>query len=542
MPSITLNNPEDKATVKRFLSSPNTRIITATVARLYITYPDPHLWTYSGIMGAVALIQTSQTFYLRIVDLLASDATYIAGFSFADEHEADVFYGKVSGRTGLRPFKPVPSANALARSGKTGGAQGRSKIPMHNGKLDKSRIGLPSDFRHIGHIGWDPDVGFDAQNIDPSWRALFEQLDKFGVSRQQIDENATFITEFVNARGGLTGSKAIDEKRSSAEDLARIDSPPLLSSPRQTSRSPGPLLSQSPSQRRPPPPPPPVQTSTAAASLVSPAPYHGYLPRPLAQVMASLSFGSSSFYGSSPSSSVPSAPDTSTNANSTAAITDDASSSTSSSSIRRSPPQSPRSPVEMELPDSKVNHPSLVSSPPPLCSSPPPPPPPPPPPMAPKSPSHWQRTSPGVNGVHPPLSINTANLGAGMNHERGTRTGEETMPSVTSMGRITPERGVRPKDEGMVTPSAMRSPVESSLLASIRESGGLQGLRKAGKIRSPPPREKMVRSYASSGSLATGESQGDLVSALVAALQRRQTKVTYSDDEDESDDAWDVDD
>jgi Wiskott-Aldrich syndrome protein len=72
MPSITLNNPEDKATVKRFLSSPNTRIITATVARLYIAYPDPTQWTYAGILGAVALIQTSNTFFLRIVDLLVS--------------------------------------------------------------------------------------------------------------------------------------------------------------------------------------------------------------------------------------------------------------------------------------------------------------------------------------------------------------------------------------------------------------------------------------------------------------------------------------
>jgi Wiskott-Aldrich syndrome protein len=72
MPSITLNNPEDKATVKRFLSSSNTRIITATVARLYIAYPDPSQWTYAGILGAVALIQTSNTFFLRIVDLLVT--------------------------------------------------------------------------------------------------------------------------------------------------------------------------------------------------------------------------------------------------------------------------------------------------------------------------------------------------------------------------------------------------------------------------------------------------------------------------------------
>ena len=44
----------------------------------------------------------------------------------------------------------------------------------------------------------------------------------------------------------------------------------------------------------------------------------------------------------------------------------------------------------------------------------------------------------------------------------------------------------------------------------------------------------------------SGNSQGDLVSALVAALHRRQTKVTYSEDEDgagsESDDGWDADD
>ncbi|KAF9962972.1 hypothetical protein BGZ70_007750 [Mortierella alpina] len=187
MPSITLNNPEDKAIVKRFLSSPNTRIITATVARLYIAHPDPSQWTYSGVLGAVALIQTNQAFYLRIVDLLygrgivweqelysgfvySQDTsffhtfqtdTYVAGLSFADEHEAEVFYGKVHGRANLRPFKPVPSSGTLAKSGKAGGAQARNKIPLHNGKLDKSRIGMPSDFRHVGHIGWDPDVGFD---------------------------------------------------------------------------------------------------------------------------------------------------------------------------------------------------------------------------------------------------------------------------------------------------------------------------------------------------------------------------------------------
>ncbi|KAF9997187.1 hypothetical protein BGZ80_007061, partial [Entomortierella chlamydospora] len=317
MPSITLSNPEDKATVKRFLSTPNTRIITATVARLYVAHPDPYQWTYTGIMGATALVQTNHTFYLRIVDLLYGRGVvweqelyedfiytqdkpffhtfhadnYVAGFSFADELEADVFYGKVNGRANLKPFKPVPTAGALAKSGKTG-AQGRNKIPIHNGKVDKSRIGLPSDFRHIGHIGWDPDVGFDAQNIDPAWRELFEQLDICGVSRQQIKENASFITDFVNAHGGLPNNSKKPNQTGSKPDLSRVDSP----------------RPQSPQQRRiPPPPPPPPQQPTSASPtspLASPAPFHGYLPRPLVQVMASLSFGSSSFYGAQQSTPV----------------------------------------------------------------------------------------------------------------------------------------------------------------------------------------------------------------------------------------------
>ncbi|KAF9941465.1 hypothetical protein BGZ67_005047 [Mortierella alpina] len=448
MPSITLNNPEDKAIVKRFLSSPNTRIITATVARLYIAYPDPSQWTYSGILGAVTLIQTSQAFYLRIVDLLYGRGivweqelysgfvycqdesffhtfqtdTYVAGLSFADEHEAEVFYGKVHGRASLRPFKPVPSSGTLAKSGKAGGAQGRNRIPLHNGKLDKSRIGMPSDFRHVGHIGWDPDVGFDAQNIDPAWRTLFEQLDTFGVSRQQIHENATFITQFVNAHGGLKDAKSSSSNGGSNEKpghrngqhpdnndgnhLSRIDSPP-------------PPRPQSPQQRRPPPPPPPPPVNTSLASpapLVAPSPFHGYLPRPLAQVMASLSFGTSSFYGPSSASA----------------------------------PQSPQSP----------------------------------------------------HSPHSPAPLDVADAA--------------------------------PAD---------LSPVENSLLASIRESGGIQGLRKTGVLRSPPP--MAARRPLSPVGSGSNNSQGDLVSALVAALHRRQTKVTYSDDEGQAendDDDWDADD
>ncbi|KAG0230961.1 hypothetical protein BGX31_005696 [Mortierella sp. GBA43] len=454
MPSITLNNPEDKATVKRFLSSPETRIITATVARLYVAYPDPHQWTYSGIIGAVALVQTTNTFYLRIVDLLYGRGIvweqelyagfvysqdkpffhsfqtedYIAGLSFANEHEADVFYGKVNGRAQLRPFKPVSSGEALTS---------------------------------LAHIGWNQDVGFDSQNVDPAWLELYGELNRHGVSQRQLNKDAPFIAEFVNAHGGLKAKAGTTPpyQTEKPSDPSRIDSPPP------------PVPQQGPQQKRPPPPPPPPHPAqaNANASVAAPAPFHGYITRPLAHVMASLSLGASSFYGSS----------------------------TSSSPSQSDPAASDQ--VTSEKAPSPVGAPT----------SGPPPPPPLPPPMP--------TTATPSGGKGAPLSISTARH-----------------PTFSTAGRSV-------ADQGNANGGGLKSPVESALLASIRETGGLQGLRKTGKLRSPPPVER----GRPASPLGATNSQGDLVSALVAALQQRQTKVTYSDDEgNESDDgdSWDADD
>ncbi|CAG8485216.1 8099_t:CDS:2, partial [Diversispora eburnea] len=51
--SVTLPNPEDREPVKKFMPKSSNRIHMATVARLYVAYPDPNVWTYTSIMGAV---------------------------------------------------------------------------------------------------------------------------------------------------------------------------------------------------------------------------------------------------------------------------------------------------------------------------------------------------------------------------------------------------------------------------------------------------------------------------------------------------------
>ncbi|KAG5461047.1 MAG: hypothetical protein BJ554DRAFT_6823, partial [Olpidium bornovanus] len=93
------------------------------------------------------------TFYSFISDRLelfsfADIQSRPAAFSFADDQEAAAFYNKVS--------------KACKRSA-GGGKSSRSLLVKSNGKskkVDKSMIGLPANFKHLSHIGWDAQQGF----------------------------------------------------------------------------------------------------------------------------------------------------------------------------------------------------------------------------------------------------------------------------------------------------------------------------------------------------------------------------------------------
>lgn len=57
-------------------------------------------------------------------------------------------------------------------------------------------IGVPYNVKHEGHVGWDPENGFDVYNIPEEWKALFS---KAGVTTEQLadKETADFIVSFV---------------------------------------------------------------------------------------------------------------------------------------------------------------------------------------------------------------------------------------------------------------------------------------------------------------------------------------------------------
>lgn len=69
MPSIL--SDADKETVKRNVPKPANKILAVAVARLYVAYPDPQRWTYTGIQGAAVLCNdlVGRTFWLKMVDV-----------------------------------------------------------------------------------------------------------------------------------------------------------------------------------------------------------------------------------------------------------------------------------------------------------------------------------------------------------------------------------------------------------------------------------------------------------------------------------------
>ncbi|NWS64900.1 WASP protein, partial [Chunga burmeisteri] len=183
-----------------------------------------------------------------------------AGLNFADEGEAAAFEGLVQERlrrrqqragentappprTGAAPRPPairvlpltapplpaVPIANPDITASRyrglpspTGPTAGPITSPTAGEqkkgrkKISKADIGAPSGFKHVGHIGWDPNNGFDVAALDPALRALFAQA---GISEAQLAdaETSRLIHDFIQGRGGLQAVR---------EEMRRQGEPP----------------------------------------------------------------------------------------------------------------------------------------------------------------------------------------------------------------------------------------------------------------------------------------------------------------------------
>ncbi|KAL5341462.1 hypothetical protein BJX70DRAFT_358851 [Aspergillus crustosus] len=306
MPSILTD--ADKETVKRNVPKPANKIHAVAVARLYVAYPDPHRWTYTGLQGAVVLANdlVGRTFWLKLVDVSPAsrgviwdqeiyenfpynqDRTFFhtfelddcpAALSFADEKEAKTFIKKMIERekNGSKETRQTPFAST----------RGQGHTPVSNGKstgrsIFGSLLGRGSSApTHITPAELPPapaiqvapppqpattpprkELPFDTS--DPAIKGLLAQLEQMGFTEETLADNADFIKAYIEKEqaGELdSGAPPADDRRGKAPPPPPPSAPPAPKvgalSPQNTGNSAG-------SRRGAPPAPPPPRSKVPA--------------------------------------------------------------------------------------------------------------------------------------------------------------------------------------------------------------------------------------------------------------------------------------
>ncbi|XP_036813476.1 neural Wiskott-Aldrich syndrome protein isoform X1 [Oncorhynchus mykiss] len=232
------------------------------------------------------------------------------GLNFANEEEAKLFRGAVEDLLGRRQRKSGPALPMATVDIKNPEISSMSRFHGHNSqlnmvsssvnnnnkkekkvkgkkgkKLTKADIGTPSNFQHVGHVGWDPNTGFDVNNLDPELKNLFDMC---GISEAQLKDKETskVIYDFIEKKGGVEAIKIELRRQAPPPPPSRGGPPPPP--PHQTSSPPPPpppvrgrgAPPPPPPSRAPtsaPPPPPPSRTGMGAPP---PPPTRGLLPPP----------------------------------------------------------------------------------------------------------------------------------------------------------------------------------------------------------------------------------------------------------------------
>ncbi|XP_030588339.1 WASP like actin nucleation promoting factor a isoform X1 [Archocentrus centrarchus] len=153
--------------------------------------------------------------------------------------------------------QPYHVNNMLSHSGlswKDKKTKGKKK------KLTKADIGTPSNFQHIGHVGWDPNTGFDLNNLDPELKNLFDMC---GISEAQLKDRETskVIYDFIEKKGGVEAVKSELRRQAPPPPPSRGGPPPPPPPPHNLAPPPPP---PSRGSRGAPPPPPPSRAPTSA--------------------------------------------------------------------------------------------------------------------------------------------------------------------------------------------------------------------------------------------------------------------------------------
>ncbi|KAI5734706.1 hypothetical protein M8J77_009712 [Diaphorina citri] len=186
----------------------------------------------------------------------------------------------------------------------SGGRGGDRRRDGKKNKLTKADISSPTEFRHVSHVGFDPNRGFDAVDIQnsPELEMFFE---KAGVSQSQLQDRKTreFIYDFISRNGGLDAAKEeahlppppvparsvhpSNPRHAPPPPPSRNIPPPLPSLRTLPSRAP----TAPPKDMHIPPPPPPPPSLPPPATIQQSTPQPAQQPDPRAALMDAIRYG-----------------------------------------------------------------------------------------------------------------------------------------------------------------------------------------------------------------------------------------------------------
>lgn len=184
------------------------------------------------------------------------------------------------------PAPVVSTPNTLTNHGVSAsyGLKGKKGKPRR--RITKQDIGVPHNFTHVSHIGWNADKGFDLENVDADDIKSF--LSIAGISESQLRDEATreFIYEFINTHGGIDAVKEElhDTNKQGKGNTVTSKAPPLPTrGPAPThppSRAPPPPPGRVSQPHRQPPPRPPQPPTSSPPSVPPPPPPLAAVPPP----------------------------------------------------------------------------------------------------------------------------------------------------------------------------------------------------------------------------------------------------------------------
>ncbi|XP_064174611.1 LOW QUALITY PROTEIN: actin nucleation-promoting factor WASL-like [Anguilla rostrata] len=223
-------------------------------------------------------ISCSRSYFLSF----AGDACQM-GLNFANEEEAKRFRAAAGELIGRRQRKTekrrdppngpaLPMATVDIKNPEINNVRFHNNNIMHSSfskdkkkvkgkrkRLTKADIGTPSNFQHIGHVGWDPNTGFDLNNLDPELKNLFDMC---GISEAQLKDKETskVIYDFIEKKGGVEAVKNELRRQAPPPPPSRGGAPPPPP-PHNSGPPPPPPPARG---RGAPPPPPPSRAPTSA--------------------------------------------------------------------------------------------------------------------------------------------------------------------------------------------------------------------------------------------------------------------------------------